>query len=135
MKIAITPDPQKANSLTTMALMTLERLNATDKLKYPANTVTDYYDVIHKLLEALALLKGTKTKGEGAHQELIDYICADENLSEQTRLQIQQLREYRNRIQYEGFTIHINYIMLQEAGIKTTIELLLQKVKSKGATR
>lgn len=68
----IRPDKQKAESLRKMAEITLERLKKTDMEEYPSNTLLDYYDIIHKLMEAIALKEGTKIKGEGAHQELIE---------------------------------------------------------------
>jgi hypothetical protein len=73
----IKPDKQKSESLVKMAKITLERLNNTDMNKYPSNTLLDYYDVIHKLIEALTLREGIKVKGEGAHQELIEYIAKE----------------------------------------------------------
>lgn len=49
----IKPDSQKSESLKKMAKMTLERLNNTDMVKYPSNTLLDYYDAIHKLMKPL----------------------------------------------------------------------------------
>ena len=105
MILNIRPDKQKANSLRRMAEITLERLESTNKEKYPTNTLTDYYDAIHKLLEALSFIRGIKMKGEGAHQELIDYISEQYHFDEQTRTFLQEMRDYRNRISYEGFII------------------------------
>src|SRR3989338_10494306 len=122
MIIKIHPDKQKSNSLRKMAEITLERLRQTDTKKYPTNTLNDYYDVIHKLMEALGLLNGIKTKGEGAHQELIDYISKQYNFDEQDRQFLQQMRAYRNRISYEGFMIHKNYITLNQEKIINIIK-------------
>jgi uncharacterized coiled-coil DUF342 family protein len=122
-------DKQKAKALIKMAEMTLERLKTTDKEKYPANTLTDYYDAIHKLMEAIALLNGIKTKGEGAHQELIDYVAKTEKLDEQSRQLAQQMREYRNQISYEGFNISKNYIFLNEKNINAIIQKLKTMVE------
>lgn len=122
-------DKQMAKSLVKMAGITLERLKTTDQEKYPANTLTDYYDAIHKLMEALALLHGIKTKGEGAHQELIDYITKEEKLNEQARQLLHQMREYRNRIHYEGFDINRNYIVLNEQIINKTICALRERIE------
>ncbi|MBS3145261.1 hypothetical protein J4414_00445 [Candidatus Woesearchaeota archaeon] len=63
----ITPDKQKSQALLKMVEITLERLEKTDKKSYPSNTLVDYYDIIHKLLEAIALKGGIKAKGEGSH--------------------------------------------------------------------
>ena len=85
MIIKIHPNKEKSKSLKKMAEITLERLKETNIEKYPSNTITDYYDVVHKLMEALTLANGSKIKGEGAHQELIDYIVKKHNFDEQTR--------------------------------------------------
>ncbi len=103
-------DIQKARSLVEMGKITLERLKESNIEKYPTNTLNDYYDIIHKLMEAINCLDGFKTKGEGAHKELIEHICKNYDLSEATKQFLQELREYRNRISYEGFTIKSSYI-------------------------
>ena len=124
----ISPDTQKSESLRKMAEVTLERLEHTDKEKYPTNTLTDYYDVIHKLMEALSLRNGTKISGEGAHQELIEYIAKQGTFDEQTKQFLQQMRNYRNRISYEGFMVHKNYIMLNQEKIKEIIKILFDEL-------
>lgn len=85
MIIKINPDKQKSESLKKTAKITLERLNNTDMEKYPSNTLLDYYDIIHKLMEAIAIKNGIKIKGEGAHQELIEYISKEYKINEQKR--------------------------------------------------
>lgn len=118
-------DKQKSESLKKMAKITLERLNNTDMNKYPSNTLLDYYDIIHKLMESFSLSIGIKFKGEGAHQELIDYIAKEKKFSEQMRLLMQQIRDYRTRISYEGFMVQSNYIESNIHLINKIIESLL----------
>ena len=125
----IQADRQKAESLRKMARMTLERLDKTPKEEYPGNTLVDYYDAIHKLMEAITLSEGIKIRGEGAHQELIDYVAKTKRLDEHTRQFVQQLRDYRNRISYEGFTINNNFIAQSEKKIKEVIESLFGLLK------
>ena len=125
----VKPDKEKSESLKKMAEITLERLDKTDMDKYPSNTLLDYHDAIHKLLEALTLKEGIKTKGEGANQELIDYIAKKQHIDEQTRQFLQQMQDYRNRISYEGFIIHKNYINLNKEKIKKIIELISYQLK------
>lgn len=125
----IKPDKQKSESLKKMAEVTLDRLVKTEMEKYPSNTLLDYYDIIHKLLEAIALKEGVKIKGEGAHQELIDYIAKQNNFDEKTRLFLQQMRDYRNRISYEGFMVNKNYILLNREKIASIIVKLFDKLK------
>jgi|SRR3989344_8804813 len=126
MIIQIKPDQQKSESLKRMAEITLQRLNKTEMRLYPSNTLTDYYDTIHKLMEALTLKEGVKVKGEGAHQELIDYIAKQKRIDEQSRQLLQQMREYRNQISYEGFIIHQNYLILNKEKIEKVIRHLFE---------
>ena len=125
----VQPDKQKAESLKAMAILTIQRLEETDIIKYPSNTLTDYYDTIHKLIEALALIEGVKTRGEGAHKELIDYIAKRYSFDEQTRLFLQQMRDYRNTISYEGFMINPSYIKMNQEKIKAIIKNLFEKLE------
>lgn len=124
----IKPDKQKSKSLKRMAEITLERLNDTDIEKYPSNTLLDYYDTIHKLMEAIAFNEGIKAKGEGAHQELIDYVAKQQIINEQMRQFLQQMREYRNRISYEGFMVHKDYINLHKTTIQKIITRLFEQL-------
>jgi len=126
MIIKITPDKEKAESLRKMATITLERLKKTAITEYPSNTLVDYYNVIHKLLESRALINGIKAKGGGAHQELIDYSYKTKIINEETRIFLQQMRDHRNRISYEGFMIHKNYILLNKEKIEVLIKQLLK---------
>ncbi len=120
----ISPDKQKAIALIKIAEITLERLEKTDKEIYPSNTLIDYYDIIHNFLESIAFKEGVKAKGDGAHRELIDYVAKQHDLSEQIRQFLQQLRDYRNRISYEGFIINRDFIATNEENIKRIIDKL-----------
>jgi len=125
----IKPDKQKSASLQRMAEITLERLDHTDMEKYPSNTLVDYYDVLHKLMEAITLREGIKAKGEGAHQELIDYLAEQKKINEHIRQFLQEMRDYRNRISYEGFMVHKNYITLNKELIRKIIRHLFAQLK------
>ncbi|MFH1064823.1 MAG: hypothetical protein V1729_07090 [Candidatus Woesearchaeota archaeon] len=127
----IQPDKQKSEALRKMVDITLQRLNTTDMEKYPTNTLDDYYNIIHKLMEAITFVEGIKVKGEGAHKELIDYIAEQYSFDEQTREFLQQMRDYRNRISYEGFMIHKNYIELNKEKIIKIVRRLSEVLDSK----
>ncbi|MBN2422260.1 hypothetical protein JXB41_03460 [Candidatus Woesearchaeota archaeon] len=129
MIIKVKPDKNKAKSLFNMAELTLERLNQTKKEKYPTNTLNDYYDIIHNLLGAVSSIYGIKTKGEGAHKELIDEMARRLNLGENRRIFLQELMDFRNRIYYEGFVIHYNYLKSNEKKINEIISTLLSDLK------
>jgi len=118
----IHPDKQKAYSLIKMAEITLERLKEIDPNKYPSNTLKDYYDIIHQLIEALTLGEGIKFRGESAHKELIDYVSKKYDFEEQTRIFLQEMRDYRNKISYEGFNINTNYIVTNQEKIGKIID-------------
>ncbi|MFH1398485.1 MAG: hypothetical protein ABIG95_00035 [Candidatus Woesearchaeota archaeon] len=100
-------DYSKAKSLLKQAEATLERLEITPKFKYPSNTLVDYYDSIHKLMEAITSIDGIKFADKGSHYLLIKYIC-DKYLPEYTDF-LQDMRLYRNQISYEGRQIQPNY--------------------------
>jgi hypothetical protein len=129
MKHKITPDKQKSKSLKKMAKTTLERLENTDKLKYPANTLDDYYNVIHYLMEALACLNGIKFKGEKAHFELIEYISKILEFSELEKNFLQELRDFRNKISYEGLSIKKEYVERNQKNISKIINKLERKIE------
>lgn len=121
------PDPAKAISLRTMAAVTLQRLEATDQERYASNTLIDCYDILHMLMEARTLEYGMKIKGEGAHQQLIDHMANERFIDDGTRIFLQEMREYRNRISYEGFMVPARYIRQNLARIKRTIITLSQQ--------
>ena len=125
----VKPDRQKSESLKKMAEITIERLDKTAIEEYPSNTLLDYYDAIHKLIEAITLRGGTKVKGEGAHQELIDYAAKEKKIDEHMRVFLQQMRDYRNRISYEGFMVNENYIKLNKEIIERIVKHLFEQLK------
>jgi len=93
--------------------------------EYPTNSLIDFYDIIHNLMEAVALKEGVKAKGDGAHQELIDYVTGKYSLGEQSRRFLQEMRDNRNRISYEGFMISKNYIINNKEKIIEIINKLI----------
>jgi len=121
-------DREKAISLMHMAQITLERLNSLDKLKYPSNTLNDFYDILHKLMESYSSLKGIKFNGENAHKELIDYAC-QELFNSQARTFLQELRQFRNQIAYEGFNVDKNYLERNMKKIENYISVLINKLR------
>ena len=121
----VTPDKQKAESLRKMAEQTLARIKDTDAQKYPSQVLKDYYEALHYLMESLACLKGIKNSGDGAHAELIDWICHECALPEADRQFLHILRSNRNRIAYEGFSIGYEFL----ADNKAQIEVAIQKIQ------
>lgn len=110
-------------ALRQMALISLERLEAISSDRYPSHALVDYYDIIHKLLEAISLCDGKKFRGDGAHKQLIDYVYRSHQ-NESVRIFIQEMREYRNRISYEGFMVLPEYILANKQFIMQVIKSL-----------
>jgi hypothetical protein len=125
----IYPDTQTAAALFSMAHTSLQRLQETNVSRYPSNSLVDYYDIIHKLMESVGMINGMKFKGDGAHLQLIDYVCRSCQLSESMRVFLQELRVYRNRINYEGFVVQKSYIMENEKFFKKIIAQLSTIIK------
>ncbi len=124
MKRRITSDRKRARSLLKMAKISLERLNSFDKLKYPSNTLDDYYDIIHQLMEAISLGKGVKFIGDYSHKELIDWVSNELKFSSSEKEFIQSLRNYRNKISYEGFFVKPDFIKRNDRKINNAIKML-----------
>lgn len=114
-----------------MGEITLERLETTDKLKFPANTLEDYYNIIHQLMESVLSLEGIKIKGDKAHFELIEYITEKYGFSEPERNFLQELRDFRNKISYEGLAVKKEYVERNQERIFKIINKLKQEINNK----
>ena len=102
-----------------------------DIMKYPSNSLDDYYDIIHQLSESICCINGLKFSGDGAHAELLNFIFSNKfGFGESEKLFIQELRVLRNRISYEGFFIQEEYL----ARNKTKIENIIDKLIKIGAS-
>jgi uncharacterized protein YutE (UPF0331/DUF86 family) len=73
-------------------------------------------------------LEGIKFNGDNAHKELIDYTC-QKLFNSQDRIFLQELRQFRNQIAYEGFNIDKNYLERNIKKIETYISILINKIK------
>lgn len=124
MKRNVKIDKQKAKALYQISKITFERLNSFNKLKYPSNTLDDYYNILHQLIEAESCIKGIKFSGDYAHKELIDWGYTEGLFSEQEKLFLQNLRNFRNKISYEGFLVKPFFITQNEEKIMTIIKRL-----------
>ncbi len=123
--VRITPDKEQAKSMLRMAKITCEMIKGIDAKRFPSNVVVEYYNVIRQLMAAIALLDGLKTKGEGAHVQLIEYING--HYKEITGYEIElisELRENRNRIEYDGFFVQEEYVQRKTGDIITVISKL-----------
>ncbi len=131
MKRKISIDKNRAESLRKMANISLERLNSLDKIKYPSNTLDDYCDLLHQLIEALSILEGLKFSGDFSHKELINWVSSYLGFSENERIFLQKIRNYRNKISYEGFFVKPNFIKQNDKKILDIIDKLDNKLGEK----
>jgi 2C-methyl-D-erythritol 2,4-cyclodiphosphate synthase len=115
---------EKAFSLFETSKITFTRLKKFNSLEFPKNSLIDYYTVIHSLCEAFASVKGYKFRGEYAHKDLIDFVLKD---YKSLKL-IQEIRNLRNKANYEGNQISKEYIEINEKEIKETIYYLQKKI-------
>ncbi|MFW6142340.1 MAG: hypothetical protein ACOC53_07260 [Candidatus Saliniplasma sp.] len=120
----VRPDPDKASALVKMSDKILERVRETDEDRFPSQVLRDYYDVLRQLMEAIACLNGVKSQGLGAHQQLIDWLVDEYNLSEGKRQFLHQIRRHRNRFEYEGYFVNKEYIVRNKPKIDEIIVLL-----------
>jgi len=130
--IKITPNKERAKHILKIAEITLERLKITDTKEYVTLTTKDYYDVIKEMMTAIMLLDGFKTEGEGAHKRLIDFIANRYKEFKTNELRIiDDLREKRNKIYYEGLFLPENYLDRRREEIDSSITKLKQILKKK----
>ena len=81
------------------------------------NILKEYYDVIREFVATVLLLDGFKTKGEGAHKKLIEYIDKNYQFTEYEISLLNELRIIRNKISYNGFFITEDYLKRKEKDI------------------
>jgi hypothetical protein len=122
MREDITPDENKAKSLFKMANELLERTKLIPIEKFPSPNLSDYYEIIHMLIEGLLSIKGIKFRGDGAHIETIDEAKNQGFILESERVFIQQIRNLRNRHKYEGFSISKDFVLRNEEKILNIIK-------------
>lgn len=126
MKIKITQDKERANSIVKMVERRERSLKDLERIKTDSTIIAEsYYEVIKELCTAIALLEGYKFVGENAHKELIDFIGKGKNLETFYIQIIQDLRARRNKSAYEGRPIEEIYLESK----KETLLKIITKLK------
>ncbi len=131
--IKISSDKEKAKSVLKMAETTLEMVGTIDENKFPSNIAKEYYDIIRELISAVLLLDGYKTYGEGAHKRVIEYLGEKykQQFSDHEISVIDDLRIVRNKVSYNGFFIHAEYLERKGSVILTIISKLRKIIKNR----
>ncbi|MDD5417997.1 MAG: hypothetical protein PHW96_03905 [Candidatus Nanoarchaeia archaeon] len=117
--IKVTPDKEKAKNLYKMIKIILNRVKNTDRDSFTSLIVSDYYEVLKELITAILICKGIKTL---SHKLLIEQIKSE--LTEEEYYMVDEIRVIRNKINYDGFFVEIDYLNRKENKIKTVIAKL-----------
>jgi len=128
--ITITPDKNKALSILKMAELTIDMIKTIDVEKFATNITKEYYEVIRELISVIVLLDGFKIVGEKAHKAMIDYL--EEGYKQFTKKEIMlinELRDLRNRIAYNGFFVKKEFISNKLQTINQIIKKLKEIIK------
>lgn len=130
--IKITPNAERAKHILKIAEITIKRLEIVNSKEFITLTTKDYYDAIKELMTAVALLDGYKTRGEGAHKILIEYIFMKyKEFKTHEMVVINDMREKRNKIYYEGLFVPEDYLEKRMEEINSVIKKIKQILKNK----
>jgi len=130
--IRIIPDKEKAKSILKMTDTTLKMIKEIDIDKFSSNITKEYYEIIRELMTIILLLDGYKTYGEGSHKKLIEYLELNYKEFDKSEIYfIDDLRNIRNKIAYDGFFVEINYILNNIKNIQRIIEKLNKIIENK----
>ena len=130
--IRIIPDKEKAKSILKMTDTTLKMIKEINIDKFSSNITKEYYEIIRELMTIILLLDGYKTYGEGSHKKLIEYLELNYREFDKSEIYfIDDLRNIRNKIAYDGFFVEINYILNNIKNIQRIIEKLNKIIENK----
>ena len=122
----VEPDTDKINSILKVAGV---RLRAIQQITKDAETtsiiVEGYYEIIKELLVALLLKNGLKSDN---HECLISFLKAKYPNYDYESLIIHELKNIRNRINYDGIFVNPSYLNNNEHEFSHIIELLKQLI-------
>jgi len=123
----VSPDINKINSILKMCDI---RLRFTEKQEIDNETASiltgDYYEIIKELLTALLLKNGLKSDN---HECLISYLKEKHSKYEYEINIIHELKNIRNRINYDGIFVDKSYLIRNKLEFKHIIDLLKEMVK------
>ena len=115
-------DQERISSLIEKAKLRLKRAKSTEVTEENISfIVEDYYEVIKELLVAYLLKNGLKS---GNHQCLISYFYKENKNYEPEALLIAQMSFFRNRLDYYGESIPMNFYKKNKEEFLKVITLL-----------
>ena len=131
MIINVTPDKEKARSFLGLIENRERFASSIDLNRFSTIATENYYEIIKELATIVLLLDGLKSVGENSHKELIDCLSRYEELSEEDRGLIDDLRIKRNRSSYEGKMIDKSYLENKKGKLLEIIKKLKRLANSK----
>jgi hypothetical protein len=134
LKKYIQKDIIRAKALYKMALISYQRLQEMSFFAYPSNTLADAYTIIHKYIDAFFAIQGITFRGENAQKELL-FSARESHINTRNGWNLlDQMRQIRNQIQYEGYFLDAEYMTRNEKQMKMVMRELQKKVEKKIAS-
>jgi len=119
-------DKERINSIVNKAMQRLERARNTEINEENVSfVVEDYYEVIKELLVAYLLKNGLKSKN---HQCLIAYFYKHNPNYEKEAFLISQMSFFRNRLDYYGEDIPMNFYKKNKEEFEKIIKIILKLI-------
>lgn len=120
-------DKERIKSITKKALQRLERARSTKITKENVSfVVEDYYEIIKELLVAYLLKHGLRSKN---HQCMITYFYKKNIDYEKETTLISQMSFFRNRLNYYGEDIPMNFYIENREEFERIVGLLLRLIE------
>ena len=125
MIIKVFPDKEKAKSIFRMAEERENKIKELDRFNFSTIIAENYYEAIKEMITAILLIKGIKTTGEYAHKDLIEQALKEKFIDNFEYSLLDDLRNRRNKSQYEGKQIEAIYL----ENNKDVLEKVIIKLK------
>lgn len=128
----VTPDKERAKAMLRSVEDDLEAIESVDR-RHASFVLRGLYEAVRRLMEAVVMLDGWRTRGEGSHARVIEYM--EDNyghvLTDDELQLLKDVREKRNRISYRGSTVNRDYLERKEPEIKRIVEKLERLARKK----
>ncbi len=119
-------DENKIKSIIKVADARLKAIQQIKKDKETVSIITEgYYEVIKEFLTALLLKNGLKSDN---HECLISYFKKEYGQYEHEIITLYELKNIRNRINYDGIFVKESYLEMNELEFKHIISLLKKMI-------
>jgi len=119
-------DKERINAILKKSMQRLKRAKNTEiNLENISFVVEDYYEVIKELLVALLLKNGLRSKN---HQCLISYFYKENPDYEKEAYLISQMSFFRNRLEYYGEDIPIDFYEDNKEEFEKVINLITKLI-------